>query len=150
MKKGTTFFEKMIYFLLSKLFSKSYKKPFSRKMYKGFFKLIQKKKHKEINLDLDGKELVSKLSEKGWVELKEQGLPQDFLELKQDSIMAALKIFDNDFKTNRTLKAYLKGIDLKKYKEQTQLFNRFFTHPYFINPISNYLGDLPLLTELKI
>ena len=149
-KTKTTFFDKVIFYFLIQLFGKRYRTPFSRNMYKGFFKLLQKKTQQKIALDHKGQDLVHKLSEKGWAEVKGQDLAQDFLGLKQDSIAAALNIFDGSFETNATLKTYLKGIDLKQYPKQVQLFNRFFTHPNFVDPISNYLGEKPLLTELKI
>lgn len=150
MTRKTIFIDKVIFYFLIKLFGKRYKTPFSRKIYKAFFKLLQKKTLQKIDLDLNGQDLVSKLNDKGWAELKGQDLAQDFLELKQDSIEAALNIFDDNFETNATLKAYLKGIDLKQYPAQVKLFNRFFTHSNFVDPISKYLGDTPLLTELKI
>lgn len=149
-KGKTTFFDKAIFYFLNKLFGKRYKTPLSRKIHKRFFKLLQKKTQQKIALDHKGQDLVHKLSEKGWAEVKGQDLAQDFLRLKKDSIAAALNIFDGSFETNATLKTYLKNIDLKQYPEQVQLFNRFFTHPNFVDPISNYLGEKPLLTELKI
>ena len=79
MTRKTTIFDKMIFYFLIKLFGERYKTPFSRKMYKGFFKLLQKKTQQKIDLDHKGLDLVRKLSEKGWAEVKDQSLAPDFL-----------------------------------------------------------------------
>jgi len=84
--RKTTFFDKAIFYFLNKLFGKRYKTPLSRKIYKRFFKLLQKKTQQKIDLDHKELDLVCKLSEKGWAEVKDHGFAPDFLVIKNNSI----------------------------------------------------------------
>ena len=64
MTRKTTFFDKVIFYFLNKLFGKRYKTTLSRKIYKRFFKLLQRKTQQKIDLDHKGLHLARKLSKK--------------------------------------------------------------------------------------
>ena len=143
----------VVFYVLHKLFSRWFKSSFSRKIFKRFFRILQSPKDKRLsneNLDSFSVEISEKLTNKGWMDIKKENFTKDILELRDHSIDAANNIFEGYFKLNPTGKGYLKGIDLSQYPEQVKLFNAFFTHPFFFNPIANYLGELPLLSELKL
>lgn len=148
-----TLTDRILIRLFKLIFNRWYKTALSRKIFKSFFKLFQKQteyKENQKNNFLKDNYVLNNLKIRGWSKILDKNLTKDLIELKNQSICEALKIFNGNFNTNKTGKNYLKGINLSYYPNQIKLFNQFFTHPYFIENISNYLGEEPLLTELKI
>jgi hypothetical protein len=151
--KKSSFINKVIFFVLNKIFSKCYKSLLSRKLYKGFFGLLQERSDRIFSTEKpcsNSQKIISKLNRKGWINVIDEDLTNNLKDLKEQSIQAGLDIFNQHFDLNPTGKSYLKGVDLSKYPDQVKLFNQFLTHPSFVYPIAKYLGELPLLSELKL
>tara|TARA_A100001011_G_scaffold356658_1_gene400870 strand:+ start:50 stop:1024 length:975 start_codon:yes stop_codon:yes gene_type:complete len=151
----SSFFDKIIFYLLNKIFSKSYRTNFSRTFFKNFFGLIRKviKNKAEISLNKKKTKFLyvnDKLEKFGWVKLIENDLNKNIISLKKNAVESAKRIFDSEFNENRSDKKYLRNINLTNFPKETTSFHEFLTNPIFIKIISKYLNDIPLLTELKL
>lgn len=148
-----SFFDKSIFYLLNKIFSKSYRTNFSRFFFKYFLGLIRRIKSNKVDLrnkKIEFNSVNNELDRLGWVKLNENKLNKDIINLKKDAIDSARQIFESEFNENQSDKKYLRNINLTNFPKEITSFHKFFTNPLFINIISNYLNDTPLLTELKL
>jgi len=149
------FFDKLIFYLLCKIFLKRHRTPLSRILFKFFFRFFRKvksntKNHERIDKNFELKSINDNLTEYGWAKLNEDKLNKNILDLKEDAIKSAKKIFDTEYNENSSDKKYLRNIDLTNFPKDIVCFHNFLTNPLFIDLISKYLDDLPLLTELKL
>ena len=153
--KNISFFDKVIFYLLNKIFLKRHRTPLSRHLFKLFFRFFRKfrnnrKNYEQINKKLELKSINDKLTKYGWAKLNEDKLNKNILNLKEKAIKSAKRIFDSEYNENSSDKKYLRNIDLTNFPRDIVCFHNFLTNPLFIDVISKYLDDLPLLTELKL
>ena len=139
----SSFFEKIIFYGLNKVFSKWYRTNFSRFFFKYFFELIRRIKSNKVgskNKKIELTSVYNNLDRLGWVKFNENKLNKDILNLKKNAINSARRIFESEFNENRSDKKYLRNIDISNFPKEITSFHKFFTNPLFINIISNYLS----------
>jgi hypothetical protein len=155
--------KKLLSPLHKKLTSSSfYETDFKRKLYKGFFISVQILTGRKKFLYSGKKSLInhvsfempwlSSLFQEGYVLIHNEKLPHEFMDIHEKTIKIALDIANNqNLIPPSPAKDYLHNVDLSKLPWETiNSLYRYFTHPIFLATAENYLGDQPLLTELKV
>ena len=139
-----------------------YETDFKRKLYKGFFNFIQILTGRKKFLYSGKKSLInhvcfempwlSSLFQQGYVLIHNEKLPHEFMDIHEKTIQIALDIANNqNLIFASPSKNYLHRADLSKLPWETiNSLYRYFTHPIFLETAEIYLGDQPLLTELKV
>lgn len=97
---------------------------------------------------------LSNLFQEGYILIdgEKQKFPSEFVHIHTETIKIALDIANNQNLISASpTKDYLHRADLSKIPWQTiKSLYKYFTHPIFLATAESYLGDKPLLTELKI
>ena len=77
-----SFFDKIIFHLLNKIFSKCYRTNFSRNFFKYFFELVRRIKGRKVdfgNRGIESSKLNFNLDRYGWGEFNKMDLNNDFV-----------------------------------------------------------------------
>lgn len=153
-----------VYKSIAKLDLKWYQSPIKRSAYKIFWRSIEivtgrKNKIRQIGGPMHSQftfsanpEQTKELKDCGFNILKPNEVPIGLVEKHRRIIRLSLeKIDGNSEISNEASKKYLVTIDHKKFSEEylSELYS-YFTNQYFINIATNYLGEKPLLTEMKV